>query len=147
MLFRSLLILIEMVAVVVLGFLPETAPFQISQITINFICSMQYNTFRQAQGVPMATTFCTNHLRQIGIAIVKGARNSSDENHVKRMKEHVKMLILFVIGATISAMLCNIFLGKAIWFALIPLTIVFSGLLYADRKIEQDMIEATPKGH
>ena len=51
---------------------------------------MQYNTFRQAQGVPMATTFCTNHLRQIGIAIVKGARNSSDENHVKRMKEHVK---------------------------------------------------------
>ncbi len=143
----TLLILIEMVAVVVLGFLPETAPFQISQITINFICSMQYNTFRQAQGVPMATTFCTNHLRQIGIAIVKGARNSSDENHVKRMKEHVKMLILFVIGATISAMLCNIFLGKAIWFALIPLTIVFSGLLYADRKIEQDMIEATPKGH
>ncbi|MCI8348738.1 MAG: DUF1275 domain-containing protein [Firmicutes bacterium] len=143
----TLLILIEMVAVVILGFLPETAPFQISQITINFICSMQYNTFRQAQGVPMATTFCTNHLRQIGIAIVKGARNSSDENHVKRMKEHVKMLILFVIGATISAMLCNIFLGKAIWFALIPLTIVFSGLLYADRKIEQDMIEATPKGH
>lgn len=143
----TLLILIEMVAVVVLGFLPETAPFQISQITINFICSMQYNTFRQAQGVPMATTFCTNHLRQIGIAIVKGARNSSDENHVKRMKEHVKMLVLFVIGATVSTMLCNIFLGKAIWFALIPLTIVFSGLLYADRKIEQDMIEATPKGH
>ena len=57
------------------------------------------------------------------------------------------MLVLFVIGATVSTMLCNIFLGKAIWFALIPLTIVFSGLLYADRKTEQDMIEATPKGH
>lgn len=70
----TLLILIEMLAVIMLGLLPEEAPYQISQVTINFICSMQYNTFRQAQGVPMATTFCTNHLRQTGIAIVKSIR-------------------------------------------------------------------------
>ena len=59
----TLLILVEIVVVCVLGFIPESAPYQISQIAVNFICSMQYNTFRQAQGVPMATTFCTNHVR------------------------------------------------------------------------------------
>ena len=64
----TLFIIIEIIAIVILGLIPETAPFQITQITINFICSMQYNTFRQAQGIPMATTFCTNHLRQLAIS-------------------------------------------------------------------------------
>ena len=57
----TLLIMIELVVVVILGFIPDDAPFQISQVAVNFICSMQYNTFRQADGIPMATTFCTNH--------------------------------------------------------------------------------------
>ena len=55
----TVLILIEMGAVLGLGFLPEWAPAQISQVVINFVASMQYNTFRQAEGVPMATTFAT----------------------------------------------------------------------------------------
>ena len=61
----TLLILIEILVVIFLGFLPESAPVQITQVLINFICSMQYNTFRQAEGIPMATTFCTNHIRQV----------------------------------------------------------------------------------
>src|SRR5699024_404276 len=66
----TLLVLIEAAPVAVLCFLPETAPHQIAQVTINFLCSMQYNTFRQAQDIPMATTFCTNHVRQVGVGLV-----------------------------------------------------------------------------
>lgn len=47
----TVLMLIEMIAVLGLGFLPETAPVQICQVVINFVASMQYNTFRQAEGV------------------------------------------------------------------------------------------------
>ena len=47
----TLFIILEIIAILVLGLLPETAPYQITQITVNFICSMQYNTFRQAQGI------------------------------------------------------------------------------------------------
>lgn len=143
----TLLILIEMVAVVILGFLPESTPFQVSQITINFICSMQYNTFRQAEGVPMATTFCTNHLRQIGLVLADGLRNKADEKRMYRMKAHLKMLGFFVVGGFISQILCNLLQGKAIWFTLLPLAVVFSGLLYADRVTEHDLIEETPSGH
>lgn len=64
---ETVLVAIEILFIIVLGFIPDSAPFQISQIAINFICSMQYNTFRQAEGIPMATTFCTNHVRQVGI--------------------------------------------------------------------------------
>jgi uncharacterized membrane protein YoaK (UPF0700 family) len=57
----------EMLILFLIGFLPLSVPVQIVQVLINFICSMQYNTFRQAEGIPMATTFVTNHIRQIGI--------------------------------------------------------------------------------
>ena len=143
----TLLILIEMLAVIMLGLLPEEAPYQISQVTINFICSMQYNTFRQAQGVPMATTFCTNHLRQTGIAIVKSIRQGGDKEQEDKMKGHIKMLGVFVLGGIIATVLCRFFMGKAIWATLIPLMILFTNLLYADRKKEHDQILQTPRGH
>lgn len=143
----TILILIEIFAVIVLGFLPEQTPVQVFQITINFICSMQYNTFRQAQGVPMATTFCTNHLRQTGVFIVKAFRNSGKQEYVKRIAGHVGMLGIFVLGAIISTVLCGLLAGKAIWAALLPLSIVFIDLLYADLKKEHDCIEMTPHGH
>lgn len=47
---ETILIGVEMGMVVFLGLLPESAPYQISQVAINFMCSMQYNTFRAAHG-------------------------------------------------------------------------------------------------
>lgn len=142
----TFLIIIEMFAVAVLGFIPESAPFQISQIIINFICSMQYNTFRQAQGVPMATTFCTNHIRQVGVWLTKAVKYK-DKKYSKRMFDHILMLLCFVLGATISTFLCGKLLGKAIWFALIPLGILLFDLLYADLKTEQGLLYRKPRGH
>lgn len=143
----TLLILIEIGVVIFLGFLPESAPFQISQVAINFICSMQYNTFRQAQGVPMATTFCTNHLRQTGVFLVKAVRKRGDSTHLDRAMIHLKMLLLFVLGGILSTVLCGLFLGKAIWGAVIPLAVIFFDLLYADLKKEQDCMDRKPRGH
>ena len=71
----TLLIGVEILVVIFLGFIPDSFPVQISQVAINFIASMQFNTFRQAQGTPMATTFATNHIRQIGIGLAKEIRH------------------------------------------------------------------------
>lgn len=142
----TFLILIEMAVVLLLGFLPESAPYQISQIAINFICSMQYNTFRQAQGVSMATTFCTNHIRQVGVWIVK-AFTSKEERSINRILHHLAMLLCFVLGGILSTFLCGIMQGRAIWIALIPLLIIFSDLLYADLHTEKDKMSMKPRGH
>ena len=90
----TLLILIEMAVVLGIGFLPESAPVQISQVAINFIASMQYNTFRQAEGIPVATTFATNHIRQIGIGLAKEIRHrhTDEKSHRIKLKMHLKML-------------------------------------------------------
>lgn len=143
----TLLIALEMTAVIFLGFLPESAPFQISQIIINFICSMQYNTFRQAQGIPSATTFCTNHVRQIGVFIVKAFKNKNDTAYAKMLSHHTIMILCFIGGGFISTVLCNVFAGRAIWFALIPLAVLFLDFLYADLKKERSHLSDKPRGH
>lgn len=143
----TLLIGIEMVVIFILGLLPETAPFQISQIAINIIMSMQYNTFRQARGIPMATTFCTNHIRQVGVHLYKTIHHHNDKNYRMRFLIHLGMLLTFVSGAIISTALCKYLLGKAIWVTLIPLGILFVQLLKADLIEEKDFFQATPKGH
>ncbi len=142
----TILIGIEIIAVIFLGLVPETAPHQIAQVTINFICSMQYNTFRQTSKVPMATVFCTNHLRQTGIALVKHFK-TKDRQFSARYLIHISMLFTFVVGATISTLLCRRYLGKAIWATLIPLGIIFVDLLYADLKKEKYMHHKIPSGH
>ena len=136
-----------MLTVVVLALIPETAPYQISQVMINFICSMQYNTFRQAQSVPMATTFCTNHVRQVGVAISKAIRHKDKSPYVSRMLLHLGMLGMFIAGVISSVLLAGVFLGKAMFFALIPLGIIAADLLHADLTTEKNILDRKPHGH
>ncbi len=145
----TLLIAIEMAVVLGLGFIPESAPVQISQVAINFIASMQYNTFRQAEGVPMATTFATNHIRQIGVGLAKLVRHRHTKNESNREKllQHFEMLIFFLVGAVVGTVLCSLFVGKAIWATLIPLGVILGTLLHADLIVEKDMMEKKPAGH
>lgn len=145
----TLLIAIEMLVVLGLGFVPESAPVQISQVAINFIASMQYNTFRQAEGVPMATTFATNHIRQIGVGLAKEVKHfhTKNKSHREKLLQHFEMLMFFLIGAVVGTVLCNIFVGKAIWATLIPLGVILATLLYADLVAEKDRMEQKPAGH
>jgi len=143
----TMLILIEIAAVFFLGLLPESAPYEISQVTINFICSMQYNTFRQAQSVPMATTFCTNHLRQTGIAIAKTIRHPEQSGSRKRLLIHVCMLTSFVAGGFTATKLSHVYLGRSIWAAGIPLAIIFFDLLSSDLKADEKALSRVPRGH
>ena len=144
----TLLTFFEILAVIVMGFIPATAPHQICQVLINFICAMQYNTFRQAEGVSMATTFVTNHIRQVGIQIAllfnKGKRT---ENQLDRVGIHLSMILCFVLGVFAATVCCRFFGTYAIWFNLIPLIVVFADLLHADLTKEKALLDINPSGH
>ncbi len=145
----TLLIAFEMLVVVVLGFLPESLPVQISQVAVNFIASMQYNTFRQAQGVAVATTFVTNHIRQIGVGFAKEIhhRKSNDKSHRVKLFKHLAMVFFFLMGVIIGTVFCNLLSGKAIWLLLFPFGVVFVALLHADLTTEKELLEKKPSGH
>lgn len=145
----TLLIGIEMLVVAALGLLPDSVPVQISQVAINFIASMQYNTFRQAEGIPVATTFATNHVRQIGVGLAKEFkhRNSENKTHREKLQKHSCMLVFFGAGTIVGTICCGLLGGRAIWTTLIPFGIVFGALLSADLITEKDLRERKPRGH
>lgn len=144
----TLLMLIEIVTVIVVGFIPASAPHQISQIIINFICAMQYNTFRQAEGIGSATTFCTNHTRMLGSNLSRILfRRQEHPDAVEKARSHGVMLLSFTLGAAAAGFLCIHFGVYAIWFALIPLTVLFAVMLRADLSAEKDLLAVAPRGH
>lgn len=118
---ETILVAVEIVFVAVLGALPASTPVQVFQVSINFIASMQYNTFRNSEGVPMATTFATNHVRQLGIGLAKELhRRHGDTSHRRVLKRHFSMVLFFLAGTILGAVAC-IFLGRrAVWVAALP---------------------------
>lgn len=143
----TILVGIEAVVIIILGFIPDSWPYQITHITVNFICSMQYNTFRQAEHIPMATTFCTNHIRQTGIYLTKWLKHREETAHKRRFLSHIYMLLSFVAGATASTVLCNLIGSKAVWGAAVLLLILFADLCRADLTKEKDLMDLKPSGH
>ena len=95
----------------------------------------------------MATTFCTNHVRQTGVFLVKWIRHKERKENLQRSLFHLKMLCMFVIGGAISSYLCQIFLGKAIWGAAVILFVIFINLLHADLTTEKGLLDRKPSGH
>lgn len=140
----TLLVLLEMLAVAALGFIPASVPHPISQVIVNFICAMQLNTFRSAEGIPMATTFCTVHLRQFGAGLIAWIRRGERPSAVV---DNGRMLLCFVTGALSAALLCRVLGVKAIWCVLLPLGSLFVGLLRADLTTDKDKLGITPHGH
>ena len=110
-------IAVDIIAVIFLGLLPKSAPDQICQIVLNFICSMQFNTFRENEGTPMATIFVTNHIRETGSHLVNGLIRK-DPEAIKLCKVHIIMIAMFILGGICSAVLCRFFDVRAIFGAL-----------------------------
>ena len=134
---ETMLIGIEALILLGIGFIPLTVPDQVVQVLVNFIASMQYNTFRQAEGVPMATTFCTNHVRQVGLAAAKAVRQHSLKS-LKRGGRHLAMVFSFLLGC-VSVTLLSGFLGAGtVWLTLVPLGIILVKLIRADLLIARE---------
>lgn len=140
------LIGIEIAVLFGIGFIPLQMPHQIVQILVNFIASMQYNTFRQAEGIPMATTFCTNQLRQVGVGLAKAVRKH-DREGLHRGLFFLGMLGCFFAGGVLSTAACSFFGAKAIWLNLLPLGIVLARLVHADLTDEKELLYRKPSGH
>lgn len=140
------LVAFECCALFAIGFIPLTWPHHLVQVLVNFIASMQYNTFRQAEGIPMATTFCTNQLRQVGVGLAKAVRKG-DRAALGRALFFLGMLGCFFSGGVLSTVACHMVSAKAIWLNLIPLGIVLVRLVRADLTDEKELLSRKPAGH
>ncbi len=130
---HTYLVAFEILVIISLGFIPENAPYEITQLFVNFITAMQFNTFRKAHGLGIATTFCTNHIRQVGSNFIKYF-DKKEKNYLDTCFSHLSMIIAFVLGVFLAGLLAKIYLGKAIWLSAVFLSIIFVYLLKTDLK-------------
>lgn len=124
-------VLEEILVFFLVGCLPASLPTDISTVAVSFLCAMQYNTFKKAHGIPMATTFCTNNLRQAVINFYHAA-HKTDPDASRKAWFFVRHLLCFVGGALAGSLLCGWIGEFAIWVnaaALIPAAGI---MVYAD---------------
>lgn len=113
---ERILLFISLLVTIALGFLPESAPHELTNFTIGFTAAMQFNTFEKAHGMGMATPFCTNHVKQASANFIRYLK-TGDKNKKRISLSHLSMIVSFVIGATTSIFLGRFLYGKAIWFS------------------------------
>ena len=125
------LIGVEMIAMLAIGFVPLDVPHQVVQVIINFLASMQFTAFRKAEGIPMATTFCTNHVRQMGIAVATACKTHSAKP-LTRGLYHFEMIAFFFVGGVVLTLCTGVLKEMSIWLSLAPFAILLAMLISGD---------------
>ncbi len=89
---------LEAAAFIALALIPAGAPDWYTYVSVSFLCALQYNTFTECRGSKLATTFCTNNLRQATICLFSAARNR-DRLSLRRAGMYGGIILTFAAGA------------------------------------------------
>ena len=103
--------------------LPQSANAMVN-IIISFVCAMQVETFRKVRGSAFATTMCTGNLRS-GTEQLVIWRQTGDRGAARKMKNYYSIILVFILGGAIGALVTNAVGEKALLLTLVPLAAVF----------------------
>ena len=116
----------EIAALAALAFLPAEAPDFYTYVSVSFLCALQYNAFTECRGAKLATTFCTNNLRQAVLNLYGGATEKNAEK-LKKSGIYSLAILAFAGGAVAGALLAGRFGSYSVLFCsalLLPVFIV-----------------------
>ena len=121
---RQIVIIIEIIALLIVGFIPSGRFDMLSNILISFVCSLQVESFRKVNGNAYATTMCTGNLRS-ATEHLYNYKQTKDKRILKNSLQYYGIILFFIVGALIGSILTHIYFVKAVLFALIGLIAVF----------------------
>ncbi len=121
---RQLTLFIEILVMILVGWIPY-GPWNIAATTlISFACSIQVETFRKVKGTTCATTMCTGNLRSAVDFLYQFF--TTKEQRSLQQAFHVLMIIgSFLLGAVLGSITTNRWQVRAIWFTLFVLLPTF----------------------
>ena len=111
------------IVVTIAALLPQSANAMVN-IIISFVCAMQVETFRKVRGSAFATTMCTGNLRS-GTEQLVIWRQTGDRGAARKMKNYYSIILVFILGGAIGALVTNAVGEKALLLTLVPLAAVF----------------------
>ena len=121
---RQRIIMLEILSVVVVGFLPIAHSWNhAANILISFVCALQVEAFRKVRGANFASTMCTGNLRSATERLFK-YRRSGDKKLIAESKRYYMIIGAFVVGASIGGVLTMAVGGKAVLVSIVGLVAV-----------------------
>lgn len=125
---RQWVLLIELVILFVVGFIPAVEGWNTAaNVCVSFVCAMQVQSFRKVHGKAYATTMCTGNLRS-GTELLLQYIRTRDRVQLKHMFNYYGVILAFILGAALSALLAGVLGIRAIWLSCVVLVIVLKML-------------------
>ena len=100
---RQIVLLIEMIMLLVVGFLPEGLNMP-ANIMVSFSCAMQVQTFRKVHGFGYASTMCIGNLRS-GTESLSQFFRTKEKKLLYKAMHFFGIILIFAIGAGIGGIL------------------------------------------
>lgn len=113
---HQLTLLAEMVIIVAVGFIPNSRN-DLANILVSLTCAMQVEGFRRLNGNAYATTMCTGNLRS-GSESLFAYIKTRDPSEKKKALEYFGIIMIFIIGAAVGAVLTRFLGTKAVFVCL-----------------------------
>lgn len=141
---KYLCIALELLAVLIVGMIPNTVDPLLSLYPIFFVTAFQWCVFKGALGYVSSTIFSTNNIKQTVVSLTEYML--LDELEVKQEKLKKARffggtLISFHIGVAISCFACEFYSIHGIWFGVIILLINLGYIVYTYNLNEEYVLE------
>ncbi|MVX62199.1 DUF1275 domain-containing protein [Clostridium chromiireducens] len=124
---ERIILIIEIIVLIIIGFIPNTVPHIFTTVPISFVSSVQISCFRKLVDSPYCTTMCTGNLRS-ACQSAYIAFTRKDKKSITTTIRYGIIIFSFLAGACIGGMLTLQVGVKSIWFA--ALILIFSLCLY-----------------
>lgn len=129
---RQIIIAFEVLILFAIAFIPYSKNI-LANVLVSFVCSLQVQSFRTIRGNAVATTMCTGNLR-VATECLYVYKATKNRNELQKSLQYYSIIIFFILGAVIGALLTNSLGSKTIFFPCGVLAVVFA-LLFKKEQI------------
>ena len=119
---RQIILLIEMIALIVVGFLPVKVNL-LANMIVSFSCAMQVQTFKKVHGYGYASTMCIGNLRSGTESLSQYLRDKNKDSLYKAL-HFFGIILIFAIGAGLGGVLSGVFGLSTIWISVLIMLFV-----------------------
>lgn len=121
---RQVVLAIEIITLVLVGFLPLKTYDTVANVLVSFVCALQVQSFRKMEGKVYATTMCTGNLRSGTEYLIHSIEEQDNEAFNVSIK-YYGIIVMFILGAIGGALLTGAMNQQSVWISIIGLVIVF----------------------
>jgi len=132
---RQDILLVEMLALGIIGFLPLTVPNIVINLSISFIAAWQLSGFRKFEEWVHNTTIETGNLRSVGQYGYQALFVEKNSRYRIRTAKYILLVASFAVGSFIGTLFCNLLSVRAVWLCCVLLLILL--ILYRAASSEE----------